>query len=103
MSDRFSPVPLPGLVRLTLAEIRQNRFMGIPGSLFFVPKPTDPFRMQRYGKTLETPLGVAAGPHSQLAMNIIAAWLCGARYIELKTIQTLDDLFVSLTGRKINE
>jgi len=95
LSDKFSPVPLPGLVRLTLAEIRQNRFMGIPGSLFFVPKPTDPFRMQRYGKTLETPLGVAAGPHSQLAMNIIAAWLCGARYIELKTIQTLDDLRVS--------
>ena len=95
MSDKFSPVPLPGLVRLALAEIRKNRFMGIPGSLFFVPKATDPFRMQRYGKTLNTPLGVAAGPHSQLAMNIIAAWLCGARYIELKTIQTLDDLHVS--------
>ena len=33
----------------------------------------------------------AAGPHTQLAVNIIAAWLCGARYIELKTIQTLDE------------
>jgi putative selenate reductase len=95
LSDKFSSVPLPGLVRLTLAEIRKNRFMGIPGSLFFVPKTTDPFRMQRYGNTLDTPLGVAAGPHSQLAMNIVAAWLCGARYIELKTIQTLDDLHVS--------
>jgi putative selenate reductase len=80
---------------MTLAEIRKNRFMGIPASLFFVPKATDPFRMQRYGKTLDTPLGVAAGPHSQLAMNIVAAWLCGARYIELKTIQTIDDLHVS--------
>lgn len=95
MSDKFSPIPLPGIVRLTLAEIRQHRFMGIPGSLFFIPKATDPFRMQRYGKTLETPLGVAAGPHSQLAMNIVAAWLCGSRYIELKTIQNLDDLHIS--------
>jgi putative selenate reductase len=69
--------------------------MGIPASLFFVPDPADPFRMKRYGKTMETPVGVAAGPHSQLAMNIVAAWLCGARYIELKTIQTLDDLHVS--------
>jgi putative selenate reductase len=95
LSDKFSPVPLPGLVQMTLAEIRQNQFMGIPGSLFFIPKATDPFRMQRYGKILETPVGVAAGPHSQLAMNIVAAWLCGSRYIELKTIQTLDDLHVS--------
>ncbi len=30
-----------------------------------------------------------------MAQNIIAAWLCGARYIELKTVQTLDELNVS--------
>lgn len=41
---------------------------------------------------LETPFGVAAGPHTQMAQNIIAAWLCGARYIELKTVQVLDEL-----------
>ncbi len=29
-----------------------------------------------------------------MAQNIIAAWLLGARYIELKTIQTLDELDV---------
>ncbi|MCK7538383.1 MAG: hypothetical protein MZV63_49240 [Marinilabiliales bacterium] len=34
------------------------------------------------------PLGVAAGPHTQMAQNIVAAWLMGARYIELKTVQT---------------
>ena len=51
--------------------------------------------MVRYGTLLATPLGVAAGPHTQLSQNIIAAWLCGARYIELKTIQTLDELKVS--------
>jgi putative selenate reductase len=30
-----------------------------------------------------------------MAQNIVAAWLCGARYIELKTVQTLDELNVS--------
>ena len=45
--------------------------------------------MQRYGQTLDTPIGVAAGPHTQLAQNIICAWLTGARYLELKTVQTL--------------
>ena len=30
-----------------------------------------------------------------MAQNIVAAWLCGARYIELKTVQTLDVLNVS--------
>ena len=38
---------------------------------------------------------MAAGPHTQLAQNIVAAWLTGARYIELKTVQTLDELDVS--------
>jgi len=51
--------------------------------------------MQRYGQLLETPIGVAAGPHTQLSQNIIAAWLTGARYIELKTVQTLDQIEVS--------
>ena len=69
--------------------------MGIPGSLFFYPLRQDPFRYIRYGQLMESPIGVAAGPHTQLSLNIIAAWLCGARYIELKTIQTLDELEVS--------
>ena len=95
MSDKFSPLPLPSLLSLTLSEIRCHRFLGLPENLFFIPGQADPFRMERYGQWLETPVGVAAGPHTQLAQNIIAAWLCGARYIELKTVQTLDDLCVA--------
>jgi putative selenate reductase len=95
LSGNFHPLPLPDLLQLTLSELRQNRFMGIPGSLFFRPQPSGMLSMTRYGRLLETPIGVAAGPHTQLALNIVAAWLCGARYIELKTIQTLDELDVS--------
>ncbi|MDA3863186.1 MAG: putative selenate reductase subunit YgfK, partial [Deltaproteobacteria bacterium] len=50
---------------------------------------------RKHGQLLETPLGVAAGPQTQLAQNIIAAWLAGARFIELKTVQTLDEIEVA--------
>ena len=76
-------------------DLPNKQLFGIDRELFFMPKPDDPFRMERYGKVLETPLGVAAGPHTQLAQNILSAWLCGARYIELKTVQVLDELNVA--------
>ncbi|NQU68700.1 MAG: putative selenate reductase subunit YgfK [Candidatus Marinimicrobia bacterium] len=96
MSDRFQPMSIDRMLSWILNEYasRQSIF-GIHTDLFFHPGNNDVFSMERYGKRLQTPIGVAAGPHSQLAQNIIAAWLCGARYIELKTIQTLDELEVS--------
>ncbi|MBI9103134.1 MAG: putative selenate reductase subunit YgfK [Spirochaetales bacterium] len=39
-----------------------------------------------------TPMGPAAGPHTQLVQNIMASWLTGCRFIELKTVQKLDSL-----------
>src|SRR6185503_19564095 len=39
-----------------------------------------------------TPFGPAAGPQTQLAQNIVLAWLAGGRIIELKTVQVRDDL-----------
>ncbi len=95
MSDHFTPLDLPRLVSLALSELKKERFFSIPGSLFFIPAKTDPFRINRYGRILHTPVGVAAGPHTQLSQNILAAWLCGARYIELKTVQVLDELNVT--------
>lgn len=83
------------LLRWILHDLKHGSALGIVKQLFFVPKENDPFRMTRYGVELETPVGVAAGPHTQLAQNIIAAWLTGARYIELKTVQVLDELNVT--------
>ncbi|MBR6021341.1 MAG: FAD-dependent oxidoreductase, partial [Kiritimatiellae bacterium] len=73
----------------------RGSIFGIPRQLFFTPDPAAPYRTALYGQALDTPFGVAAGPHSQMAQNIIAAFLHGARFIELKTIQTLDELNVS--------
>ena len=96
MSDRFQPIPMPALVDWIAQELEQRgRIFGVPRELFFRPAPGDAFTRELYGARLETPFGVAAGPHSQMAQNIVVAWLCGARFIELKTVQTLDDLEVS--------
>jgi putative selenate reductase len=45
-----------------------------------------------HGSRAATGVGPAAGPHAQLAQNMVLAWLGGSRVIELKTIQVLDRL-----------
>lgn len=96
MSDRFQPIRMEQLVSWVFDELKGNdAIFGIPRRLFFVPGRSDPFAASVYGRRIETPYGVAAGPHTQMAQNIIAAWLCGARFIELKTVQTLDQIDVS--------
>ncbi len=74
---------------------QKDSIFGIPRRAFFTPSETDRFRLTNYGRTLESPFGVAAGPHTQMAQNIIVSWLVGARFIELKTVQTLDELDVN--------
>jgi putative selenate reductase len=95
MSDRFNCYPIDKLLNWILKELETGYIFGIHKDLFFIPEQGDVFRMKRYGQMLETPIGVAAGPHTQLSQNIIAAWLTGARYMELKTVQVLDELDVT--------
>ncbi len=96
MSKDFTRISIEHLCSWVLKEYDEtDRIFGIHKDLFFHPGEDDPFTMTRYGQHLETPIGVAAGPHTQMAQNIISAWLCGSRYLELKTVQTLDELNVS--------
>ncbi|MEE9572520.1 MAG: hypothetical protein V3W20_05710, partial [Candidatus Neomarinimicrobiota bacterium] len=95
MSDRFYRIPIERLFKWIINEEEQGMIFGLYKENLFTPSKSDPFRMRRYGQLLETPIGAAAGPQTQLAHNIIASWLCGARYIELKTVQTLDEIDVT--------
>jgi putative selenate reductase len=95
MSDKFTCCPIDTLLRWILEAEKQGEIFGIRKELFFIPQRSDVFKMKRYGQDLETPIGVAAGPHTQLSQNIISAWLTGARFMELKTVQTLDELEVT--------
>ncbi|MBU1432987.1 FAD-dependent oxidoreductase [Myxococcota bacterium] len=96
MSDRFSPLSMAQTTAWIFDELeRQGSVFGIPADLFYRPSAAAPYRAAVFDQPLSTPFGVAAGPHSQLTRNIVAAWLCGARFIELKTVQTLDELEIS--------
>ena len=96
MSELFRPISTEQLSAWLFAELdSRDSILGIPRSQFFIPAVDDVLRTSTFGHPLETPFGPAAGPHTQMAQNIIASWLCGARYIELKTVQTLDVLDVS--------
>lgn len=95
MSDKLYIYPLDKLLNWILSDLENDKIFGITKSLFFTPSESAPFRFKRYSQLLETPIGVAAGPHTQLSHNIILSWLMGARYIELKTVQTLDELDVT--------
>jgi putative selenate reductase len=96
MSDKFYPISIKHLLQIILNEYNSNQnIFGIPKELFFDPIKNNKFKVNQFNQTINSPIGVAAGPHSQMSQNIIGAWLMGARYIELKTIQTLDELDVA--------
>jgi putative selenate reductase len=61
-------------------------FLGTGEEGFYRPGRGFPF----LGSSLGSLVGPAAGPHTQLAQNIAASYLAGGRFIELKTVQTLD-------------
>lgn len=94
-SDRFFPLSLRDIYTWIKKNLKTGHIFGIPEALFFRPSTGDRFRTTRFGKLLETPVGLAAGPHTQMAPNIVAGWLTGARYIELKTVQDLDNIDVT--------
>jgi putative selenate reductase len=89
MSDRMSPIPFDKLITWILAEYAKDDLVfGIPSAKFY--KHSKHPNLQLFGTVLENPLGPAAGPNTQLAQNIIAAYLAGSRFFELKTVQILD-------------
>ncbi len=96
MSDRFHPISLQLLLKTMVNELeKQQSIYSLPSELFYAPEKQKNFQQKIFGQQVDSPLGVAAGPHSQLAQNIVASWLMGARYIELKTVQTLDEIDVA--------
>lgn len=80
----MTPIPFPKLMEWILVE--KEHVFGIK-QIF---KPVSHRHLSLFNEKLEIPCGPAAGPHTQLAQNIIAAYLAGARFFELKTVQTLD-------------
>lgn len=92
MSDIMRPVPFKKLINWILAEYDKNKqIFSIPEQYFFNPKEKQKL-YSIFCESLDSPFGPAAGPHTQLAQNIISAFLTGGRFFELKTVQILDEL-----------
>lgn len=92
MSDRMTPIPFGELMNWLITERETGSVFGLHAPYRAADKTLPLFQ-----EKLETPFGPAAGPHTQLSQNIIAAYYAGSRFFELKTVQTLDgeDLPVS--------
>lgn len=91
MSDVMRPIPFENLLNWIVGEFRQTRsIFSLPEKKFFNKNNASGVRL--FNEFLESPLGPAAGPHTQLAQNIVAAYLSGGRFFELKTVQKLDRL-----------
>jgi len=91
MGDIMRPVPFKQLLHWITEEYRsQWTIFGIPESQFFIKENGK--GIQIFDESCATPVGPAAGPHTQLTQNIVAAYLVGGRFFELKTVQKLDSL-----------
>ena len=92
---QLRPYPLGALVRHMFRELdeRQSIF-GLPSSRFYRGHPARDFSVPVHDTVAGSPLGPAAGPHTQMAQNIVLSWLAGSRVLELKTVQVLDDLAI---------
>ncbi|MGD1992289.1 MAG: NAD(P)-binding protein, partial [Anaerolineae bacterium] len=94
MSDEMRVQPFDVLLRWILKELEENgSIFNVPRALFYTPQPDRAFAVDDlFGHRLSTPVGPGAGPHTQLTQNIITSWLSGGRFIELKTVQIMDEL-----------
>ncbi len=89
------PYPFERLVRRMFTELEQRRaIFDLPERKFSLAPAQRDLAVRFHGTTAASPLGPAAGPHSQLAQNIVLSFLGGGRIFELKTVQIQDRLVI---------
>ena len=87
MGEKMTPIPFKKLINRILCEYENEK------TVFGVRYPyikKDNKTLELFGEKAETPFGPAAGPNTQLAQNIVAAYFAGSRFFELKTVQIMD-------------
>ncbi len=109
MSIEMKQIPFKALMTQAIKEYTEKKTLfGVPTAV--VPDPADtsffrqatdrenmpgnpsgesPQGISLFGTSLESVVGPAAGPHTQLAQNLVAAYAAGGRFFELKTVQIL--------------
>ncbi len=87
MSDIMRPIPFSQLMNWIIEEHKTQ------GAVFGVRKMATTNQegaLPIFDERIETPFGPAAGPNTQLAQNIVASYVAGSRFFELKTVQVMD-------------
>ncbi len=92
----LTPMSLSTLLgRIEHEWATRNKIFDLPNARIWKPDATIDLGFDFLGRRCATPIGPAAGPHSQLAENIVLSWLGGSRLFELKTVQILDQLVIN--------
>lgn len=87
--------------RMRLEYRTRSSMFDLPEKKWFTPGPVDPgngsaaspdLSVTFHGRRAGNPVGPAAGPQTQMAQNLVLAWLAGSRILELKTVQINDRL-----------
>ena len=96
MTERVPPLypwSMASLLKRVAVEWEDRKeIFGLAGRRFFKVDPDIDLSCEIAGRPVATPVGPAAGPHTQMAQNNVLAFLAGARTFELKTVQILDEL-----------
>ncbi len=92
----LTPMSLATLLgRIDHEWTTRKKIFDLPNARIWRPDDRIDLGFDFLGRRCATPIGPAAGPHSQLAENIVLSWLGGSRLFELKTVQILDQLVVN--------
>ena len=92
----LTPMSLNDLLRRIHHEwTSRQRIFDLPSARIWKPAEDIDLSFEFLGRPAASPVGPAAGPHSQMAQNIVLAWLGGSRLFELKTVQVIDDLDIA--------
>jgi putative selenate reductase len=91
----LTPIPFAALATRLFRELAErDAAFDLPARAFVAADPARDLSVSIHGHRASTPFGPAAGPHTQLAQNIVLSWLAGGRVLELKTVQVKDDLVI---------
>lgn len=89
----FKPLNINTLLKRFIYGIKEHKnAYNIPIKKIYKGHPELDISVFFHNRKASTPIGPAAGPHTQLAQNIVMSWLTGSRIIELKTIQIDDEI-----------
>ncbi len=87
MSDIMRAIPFGNLMDWIMEEFKTSKTIFGVSKIY---KHESDKTLEIFNEKIETPFGPAAGPHTQLSQNLVAAYVGGSRFFELKTVQKLE-------------